>query len=60
MPTYEYTCKKCGERFDVQRGFFEKEKKAKCPKCGSESSERVFSFMGQGTSTGSREPPRFT
>ncbi len=60
MPTYEYTCKKCGERFDVKRSFFEKEQKEKCPKCGTESTERVFSVFGQGTSDGSRQPPRFT
>ena len=32
MPVYEYECKKCGEKFEVRRGFFDKEKgKTQCP-----------------------------
>jgi putative FmdB family regulatory protein len=32
MPTYEYECRKCGNRFDVFQGMTEPPKK-RCPKC---------------------------
>ena len=46
MPTYEYTCKQCGERFELILSFGEHEKKHKCPKCGStELEQRISPFV---------------
>lgn len=41
MPIYDYICKKCGEKFDLRRGFFQIRGLIKCPKCGSDDAERV-------------------
>ncbi len=51
MPTYEYECPKCLDRFDQRRSFTD-ESKVKCPKCQKEA-RRVFSpvpiiFKGSG------------
>jgi putative FmdB family regulatory protein len=55
MPSYEYECKKCGDRFEIRRGFFDKAKEENpCPKCGSTSTSRVFSFFS-GVSSGSKD-----
>jgi|WetSurMetagenome_2_1015567.scaffolds.fasta_scaffold746044_2 putative FmdB family regulatory protein len=54
MPIYEYKCKKCGEKFELRLGFFHDKKSLKCPKCGCEDPERVFSpFATSGSSDGS-------
>lgn len=46
MPTYEYTCKRCGKRFELILNFGEHEKKQKCPNCGSVKLEqRISSFV---------------
>jgi len=36
MPTYDYECEKCGNRFEVTRSFHE-EGGDDCPKCGGKS-----------------------
>ena len=46
MPVYEYKCKSCGEKFEITRGFFEREKTYKCPKCGSDNIQKVYSLAG--------------
>lgn len=52
MPNYEYECKVCGDKFEVRRGFFEKEKeKTPCPKCGSNETGRVYSIFCSATSS---------
>jgi len=33
MPTYDYKCSSCGNRFDVFQGIHEEQLK-KCPRCG--------------------------
>ncbi len=43
MPIYEYKCKKCGEKFEIKLGFFHNNNSVKCPKCGGDGPERVFS-----------------
>jgi putative FmdB family regulatory protein len=52
MPVYEYKCEDCGEKFEVTRGFFEKEKPSKCPKCGSGKVQKVYSLAGRGSGEG--------
>lgn len=44
MPTYEFECGDCGERFEIRASFQEKEKGLipKCPRCGSDNTGQVF------------------
>ena len=44
MPTYEYACKKCGERFDVVQSFSDKSL-TKHPGCGG-TVQKVFHPAG--------------
>ena len=44
MPTYDYKCKECGKVFEVFRRFSELDEEVKCPNCGSEKTEKVFSI----------------
>jgi putative FmdB family regulatory protein len=51
MPTYEYSCNKCGKKFAVVMGIVEHEKKPPgCPKCGSRSVTQRFSGFFSKTS----------
>jgi|GEM_PF-2343671 len=43
MPTYDYECKECGKVFEVFRHLSELDRDVKCPNCGSEKTEQVFS-----------------
>src|SRR4051812_47255126 len=45
MPTYEYECKKCGERFDVVQSFADDPLKRHKGGCGG-SVRRVFGSVG--------------
>jgi putative FmdB family regulatory protein len=45
MPVYEYKCTKCGEKFEVKHSYFQNKKQVKCPKCGAEDPDRVFSSV---------------
>ncbi len=46
MPWYEYECKRCGKRFEVQASVKEKSRlKPSCPGCGSRDVKQVFSVM---------------
>ena len=44
MPTYNYKCKECGKVFEIFSHFSEMDEEVKCPNCGSEKTERVFSI----------------
>lgn len=51
MPTYEYHCKKCGERFErIEHVSEHGAKKPKCPQCGSKATEPVLSAFFAKTS----------
>ena len=56
MPVYEYRCRKCGEKFELIRNFGEKESEVKCPKCGADLVDRIYSFSGCGKSEESCGP----
>ncbi len=44
MPTYEYYCKKCDQKFSEVLTMSEHDqRKVKCPKCKSSEVERIFS-----------------
>ena len=60
MPIYEYKCKKCGDKFEKRVGFFQDKKALRCPVCGSEDTERVFSpFATESTKNSSCAPRPF-
>ncbi len=44
MPSYDYKCKECGKVFEVFRHFSDHDKEIKCPNCGSDKAERIFSI----------------
>ena len=56
MPIYEYECQKCGEKFELRRGFTDNDIEIKCPKCGAEHPQRVFSVFSTSSSGGSCAP----
>ena len=51
MPVYEFSCLKCGERFEVMGSYAEREKEHICPKCGSTEVKQAISLF-------SAAPPR--
>jgi putative FmdB family regulatory protein len=52
MPIYEYKCKKCGKKFELRLGFFHDKKDLKCPECGCDDPDRVFSPFATGSAGG--------
>ncbi|MEM4408376.1 MAG: zinc ribbon domain-containing protein [Candidatus Caldarchaeum sp.] len=46
MPIYEYECKDCSQQYSELVMTSDEEKSVKCPKCGSNNRERVFSTFG--------------
>ena len=49
MPLYEYTCKDCGNRFEVIRRMSERTDPPECKVCGSEETALAMStsaFLG--------------
>lgn len=61
MPTYEYLCGKCKNKFEVYMTFAEKDsnKKPECPLCKSQDVIQVFGNIGVMSkfSGGSSIPP---
>ena len=55
MPIYEYVCERCGNRFELYRGFWQPDDEIECPSCGQTSPERQFSSFSasNGSSCGS-------
>jgi putative FmdB family regulatory protein len=39
MPAYEYKCRKCGNKLDIEHCVFTSGKSLRCPKCGSKDLE---------------------
>ena len=56
MPTYEYTCEKCGNAFSVilsMREYDKERERMRCPKCKSKKVKQVFStFIAKTTHKG--------
>lgn len=40
MPFYEYSCTKCGVKFDLMRSIADRDKPADCPECGAKKTRR--------------------
>lgn len=56
MPIYEYICRKCGKRFELRRNMDDSDNNIKCPLCGKENPERVFSCFGTALSSHNSAP----
>jgi len=62
MPIYEYKCKNCGDKFELKLGVFHNKNEEKCPKCGGQNIERVFSAISSqssGSSSCGPQPRKF-
>ena len=45
VPTYEYACEECGERFELRRLMTDRDSDTECSKCGTGNPQRVFSVF---------------
>jgi len=52
MPLYEYSCEKCGEKFEQFVSLMDSETKVRCPRCGAEDVQKLFSTFGIGDISG--------
>ena len=43
MPVYEYICKKCGNKCELSRHFYDSDEDLACPICGKNALEKQFS-----------------
>jgi len=59
MPLYEYTCAKCGERFEIVSSHAGREDKAVCPACGSRAVTQIFGAFRVGISRSKLNPGTF-
>lgn len=50
MPVYEFTCAKCGERFEIVSSLSAREENAVCPSCGGREVSQVFGGFRVGIS----------
>lgn len=50
MPVYTYTCKDCGEKFDLLIGVSSEKAELKCKKCNSKNIQKTFSPFSVGDS----------
>lgn len=48
MPLYEYTCRACGERFEILQRLLEGADGLECPACGDHRVEKQFSTFASG------------
>lgn len=44
MPIYEYTCRNCGEDFDLLRSVKDNDRDVECPYCKEKEAERRISL----------------
>jgi putative FmdB family regulatory protein len=50
MPIYEYSCRICGEEFEMFRAINSDDKQVQCPSCGGKDAKRKISaFIGKGS-----------
>ena len=58
MPLYEYSCRSCGERFEILQRLGENGDGVSCPACDHAEVEKVFSTFAAGAQGGrvSQEP----
>lgn len=59
MPLYDFTCKACGERFEVMSSSDQLDENAVCPACGARDVTRVFTSFTVGGHKGQFNPGNF-
>jgi len=59
MPIYEFTCAKCGRRFEIVSSHAERDDKAVCPECGGSDVAQVFGGFKVGISRSKLNPGTF-
>ena len=60
MPSYEYRCKSCGQKFELRKNISKDDDITICPKCGSKNIGRIYSFFTMNAADDSCVPSRFT
>lgn len=53
MPLYEYSCRRCGEAFEVLQRMGERGDELRCPACGATGADRRLSTFAAGSGSGS-------
>jgi putative FmdB family regulatory protein len=53
MPFYEYTCPKCGTRFELMRAMSQRDEPAACPECGAKKAKRELASFATSVRGGS-------
>lgn len=59
VPTYDFRCQECGERFTVKMSWKERDK-ATCPACGSQKLQQLFTgitILGGSSNSGGCAAP---
>ena len=56
MPTYEYQCLECGEKFEKFVRSMNSPPEIECPECGGRKVSKLFSAFGVQTSGSTSEP----
>jgi len=59
MPTYEFSCAKCGHSFDEFFWPEEETSKLKCPKCGNDALQKIMLDFSKSCGTNPRMPTSF-
>jgi len=59
MPIYEFTCRACGETFEIISSLTDRDENAVCPGCGGREVTPVFSSVSLGGSRSSVNPGVF-
>jgi putative FmdB family regulatory protein len=52
MPIFSYSCKQCGNKFELLEGMTARKAARKCPSCGSGKIEKIFSSFSVGAASG--------
>ncbi len=56
MPLYEYSCRSCGERFEILQRLGENGDHLACPACDHSEVEKVFSTFAAGAQSAGAGP----
>ena len=56
MPVFEYRCPRCGRVFEHLWRGLERREELRCPDCGADKVEKVFSLFGMGGSRTTAAP----
>ena len=60
MPIYSYSCKKCGNKFELLEGMTARKAEKKCSHCGSKQIEKTLAAFSVGAASGGNNFPAGT